>query len=218
MSFYRVESMSFSYPGSPLLFDDVSFEVNRGERVGFFGPNGSGKTTMAKLMLGILRPSRGSIFLGDKSIHEMSLTQVGQRVGFVFQNPDKQLFAPTVWEQVAFGLRLQGLDEHHIEDRVAYWLDYFDLINFKDRFPFYLSRGQKQRLVLAQVLAKGAEFLFMDEPTTGLDILRINKLSECLKALKSQNIGFIIISHERDFLKSHTERLIYFTQDGVKIP
>jgi energy-coupling factor transport system ATP-binding protein len=98
--------MSFSHPKSNNIFNEVSFKLDKNERIGFFGPNGSGKTTMAKLMMGILKPTGGEILLEGKPAFKMGLARIGQRVGYVFQNPSKQLFAPTVWEQVAFGLSM----------------------------------------------------------------------------------------------------------------
>lgn len=199
------------------MFNEVSFELDKNERIGFLGPNGSGKTTMARLMMGILKPVRGQVLLEGTPVSTMGLARVGKSVGFVFQNPDKQLFAPTVWEQVAFGVRMEkrALRERELYERVDYWLNFFELSDLKDRFPFYLSRGQKQRLVLAQVMARGADFFFMDEPTTGLDVLRLKKLDRCLEALKDSGRGYIIISHDRDFLKRHTQRLIHFAGNGM---
>jgi len=216
MSFYQVNLMSFSYPKSGAVFDEVTFKLDKGERIGFLGPNGSGKTTMAKLMMGILKPVRGEVLLEGTPVYAMGLARVGKSVGFVFQNPDKQLFAPTVWEQVAFGLRMEKRDQaRELEEKVDYWLDFFELSDFKGEFPFYLSRGQKQRLVLAQVMARGADFFFMDEPTTGLDMLRLKKLDQCLEALKDSGRGYIMISHDMDFLKRHAQRLIYFAGNGT---
>lgn len=214
MSFYQIKSMSFSYPKSKMLFKEVSLRIDKDETIGFIGPNGSGKTTMAKLMMGILKPTCGEILLEGQVVSRMSLARIGKIVGFVFQNPDKQLFAPTVWEQVAFGLRLENAKgrSSELEEKVNYWLDFFELSDFKDHFPFYLSRGQKQRLVLAQVLARGADFFFMDEPTTGLDMLRLKRLDECLEAIRKSGKGYIIISHDKNFLKRHTKRLIHFAE------
>ncbi|MDI3481444.1 MAG: energy-coupling factor transport system ATP-binding protein [Tepidanaerobacteraceae bacterium] len=218
MSFYQVSLMSFSYPKSNNIFNEVSFKLDKNERIGFFGPNGSGKTTMAKLMMGILKPTGGEILLEGKPVSKMGLARIGQRVGYVFQNPSKQLFAPTVWEQVAFGLSMGkegALEGCKPDERVNYWLDFFELSDASWQFPHYLSRGQKQRLVLAQVLARGADFFFMDEPTVGIDRLRLKKLDQCLEAVKDSGRGYIIISHDMDFLRRHTERLIFFAGDGT---
>lgn len=208
--------MTFCYPNSQLLFDDLSFEIGKREKVGFFGRNGTGKTTMVKLLLGILKPIKGEIYLEDKPITKLSLTEIGRKVGYVYQNPDNQLFTPTVYEQVAFGLRMQGADEEELKQITMEWLEFFELEVFKERFPFNLSRGQKQRVVLSSIFARGADFFIMDEPTVGLDMIMLEKLDKILNNLKKSEKGFIIVSHEIDFLKRHTDRLLQFTENGVE--
>ncbi len=214
MSFCRLDSVSFSYPDSKSILENFSIEFNKEERIGIVGRNGIGKTTLIKLMLGILKPQSGRIYLKKNDIRHMSLAQVGQKIGYCFQNPDNQLFAPTAYEQIAFGLKYSGFNNQHIAERADYWLNYFEISNIRDSFVFNLSRGQKQRVILAAILSRGTDFFIMDEPTTGLDIAMQNKLSKCLKKLADEKKGFIIISHDKAFIEAHIDRAVLLKEDG----
>jgi energy-coupling factor transport system ATP-binding protein len=215
MDFCRMESVTFCYPKHQVLFEDISLSIGAGERVGFYGGNGTGKTTLAKLMTGLLKPQKGSVMLKGMNVSKLSLSDIGRAVGYVFQNPDKQLFAPTVYETVAFGLRFLNKTPAEIDDTVKHWLGYFGLDGLEERFPVQLSRGQKQRLVLAATLARGAEFFIMDEPTIGLDAYNSNLLSDYLDELKKDAKGYVIISHDYAFLCRHTEKKLHFKERGV---
>lgn len=217
MSFYTINSLTFSYPNSDTILENISFDIERKHRVGFMGPNGCGKTTLVKLMMGILKPQAGEIYLTKSNIKDMTLSEIGKNVGFVFQNPDKQLFAPTVFEQMSFSHKFnKNISKDEIEEKIDYYLNIFDLLEYKKDYPFNLSLGQKQRLALASVLSRDVDFLIMDEPSTGLDILRLKSLEKCLLSLKSENKGYIIISHDSKFLTRHVDKLLRFKDKGVE--
>lgn len=217
MSFYTADSLTFSYAKNDNLFEGVSFNVECNQHVGLIGPNGVGKTTLVKLMLGILKPQRGNIYLEGEKIKTLSLSAVGEKVGFVFQNPDKQLFCPTVWEQMNFSHKYGRDSSIDIDDRIDHYLYIFDLLKHKNSSPFELSRGEKQRLALASVLSRDVKFLILDEPTTGLDILRKKQLENCLDILKGEGKGYMIISHERKFLDRYVDKLLALSPKGVEI-
>lgn len=213
MSFYTINSLSFSYNKSDKLFRNISFSVEQNQHIGLIGPNGCGKTTLVKLMLGILKPYEGEILLEGRNIKDISLSDVGKRVGFVFQNPDKQLFCPTVWEQMNFSHKYANEKDN---GDVEHYLEVLGLMKYKNSSPMELSRGEKQRLALASVLSRDVKFLIMDEPTTGLDILRKRQLEKCLESLRDTGKGYMIISHETRFLSRYVERLIRLTSEGVE--
>jgi len=172
------------------------------------GPNGSGKTTLGKMMAGILKPDSGSVRINGRDASEMSLGEIGQQVGYLFQEPDRQLFAPTVQEELAFVSRVRGAAEEDIAGRVGNMLDRFHLSHLRERFPFSLSRGEKQRLVLAAILIQCPRFLILDEPTTALDVRRKAELAENLSDLDSEGVGMLVISHDHEFATRRASRVI----------
>ena len=203
-----VDNITYKYPlaAAPIL-SGFSARFERGEIVALMGKNGSGKTTLTKLLVGMLRPLSGSIFIDDLSISDMDLFEIGQRTGYVFQNPNRQLFCDTVYNEVAYGLRNLGLDDALASRKVDYYLDYFDLTRYRGTYPGKLSLGEKQRLALAAVLALGTDYLILDEPTTGLDEHRREDLGHMLLELRQEfNCGIVFVSHEADFIASYADR------------
>lgn len=217
MSFYTVDSLTFSYNKADALIRNISFSIEENQRIGLIGPNGCGKTTLVKLMLGILKPEAGEIYLEGKNIKSFSLSGIGEKVGFVFQNPDKQLFCPTVWEQMSFSYKYGSKNSGDgMDNNINYYLEAFDLIKYKNSPPYKLSRGEKQRLALASVLSRHVKFIILDEPTTGLDILRKKQLEKCLMSLKEEGKGYMIISHEAGFLAEYADRTLRLRPEGAE--
>lgn len=178
------------------------------------GPNGSGKTTLGKIIMGILKPETGSIVLsgqgatkgldnGDsQSLTTLTLAEIGRKIGYVMQNPSRQIFSVTVREEMAYGLRNLGLGESEIEQRSREYLNYFQLDGYEETFPLSLSQGEKQRLVLAAVLAMKPDWLLLDEPTASLDLHRRQLLRDYLLRIKEDlGTGLILISHDRTFIE-----------------
>lgn len=179
------------------------------------GPNGSGKTTLGKLMAGIFKPQKGSVLIDEEDSRQISLGAIGKKVGYLFQNPERQIFAPRVYEELAFPLELKGLDKAIIGEKVKEALTTFNLNHLSNAFPFTLSQGEKQRLALAALLINEPQFLILDEPTTSLDIERKKVLSDILEALKNKGVGIVAISHDVEFIKKHATRII--EMDGGEI-
>ena len=203
-----VDNITFKYPLTiaPIL-SGFSARFERGKIVALTGKNGGGKTTLTKLLVGILRPLSGSILLDDLCISGMDLFEIGQHVGYVFQNPDRQLFCDTVYNEVAYGPRNLGLDEMLVAQKVDSYLEYFDLTHYRETYPGKLSLGEKQRLALAAVLALGTDYLILDEPTSGLDERRKEELGDMLLKLRQEfNCGIVFVSHEADFIASYADR------------
>jgi len=203
-------NLDFIYPkGKKAILNDFSAAFLPGELTALTGSNGSGKTTLAKLLLGILRPQRGRILLDGQNIEGMSLAQVGRSVGYVMQNPAQQLFCTSVYEEIAYGLHNLGLCEQEIVERVDYYLQYFQLDRHRENFPFHLSQGEKQRLLLAAVLAMKPRYLLLDEPTAHLDVFRCHLLGEHLQKLCFEfGCGIIVISHDDEFIARYCQRKI----------
>lgn len=194
----------------PQIFEDFSAEFLPGKITAVTGANGTGKTTLSKLILGILRPQSGEIYIDGDNARELTLASAGRRVGYVMQNPARQIFSPTVKEEMEFGLRILGLDADRIRQKTDEYLKYFDIAKYADGFPFALSRGEKQRLVLAAVLAMEPAYLMLDEPTASLDSKRKEMLRNYLLKIRAERgCGIIIISHDREFVEACADKRVH---------
>lgn len=203
-----VEKLYFTYPGSgdfgPVL-KGISAVFPRGAVTAVTGANGCGKTTLVKNIAGILKPDSGRIKLGQRELHSLSLAEIGREIGCLLQNPSCQLFCRTAEEEIAFGLRRQGLEDAQIKEKTGYYLEYFQLTRYRREFPLHLSQGEKQRLVLGAVLALGPGYLLLDEPTSALDIYRRRLLGAYLQKIKKEGRGIIFISHDRAFIERYAD-------------
>ena len=206
--YIELDDVSFAYKKDAPVIGGLSLQLYREQFTAITGPNGSGKTTLGKLMTGILRPQIGRIFICGRDSTEMKLGEIGQRIGYLFQNPGLQIFAPSVREEISFALELKGEDKGEIQEKVSRSLKDFDLSHLADAFPFRLSRGEQQRLTIAAVLINSPGFLILDEPTTGLDMERRRALSEILAGLRNKGIGMAVISHDRAFISRLADRTI----------
>lgn len=197
----QVKNLNFRYKkGNKMILQDFSAEFPVGEITAVTGKNGTGKTTLAKLIVGILKPQSGKILVDGENISGESLAQRGMRIGYVMQNPERQIFSETVVEEMRYGLKNLKLSEEEIQGRVDEYLEFFGLLHHKDSFPFILSHGEKQRLVLAAILAMKPKYLILDEPTASLDQKRKVVLGEYLKKL---DCGIIVISHDKAFIDAY---------------
>ena len=213
----ELKNVSYSYDEKNAVLKDLDLSISGEGLTGVFGPNGSGKTTLGKLACGILQPTAGKVLLQGEDISGLALGEIGQSVGYLFQEPERQLFAPTVEEELSFILRVQGVDDDDIARRVDEMLSYFHLKNLRDSFPFNLSRGEKQRLALAAVLINQPEFLILDEPTTALDVKRKKELSEMLDILLEEGVGMMVISHDHQFVHEHASKIIRLSGGEVNL-
>jgi cobalt/nickel transport system ATP-binding protein len=198
----ELHNITFAYPGAPQpVFQDFNFQLLPGNHLGLIGPNGSGKTTMLHLIMGLLRPQAGSIVVfGQEVKKQKDFIQVRQKVGLLFQNADDQLFCPTVLEDVAFGPLNQGRPPAEAIRIAMKTMERLGLSGFEDRVTYKLSGGEKRLVSLATVLAMEPQLLLLDEPTTGLDEATRHRLIHILQDL---DIAYMIVSHEPEFL-NHT--------------
>jgi len=207
----NLKAISFSYSGDKSVLDNLSFQLLRGDRIGLVGPNGSGKTTLLHVIMGLLRPSSGTIELFGKTAHEeKDFRSARKRIGLLFQDPDDQLFSPTVLEDVAFGPLNLGKSPEEARDIASQTLVRLDLSGFENRITYKLSGGEKKLVSLATVLAMDPEVLLLDEPTNGLDDETEERITGILKGL---SLSCIFISHNLDFLFETTNR-VYAIANG----
>ncbi|MDE4132769.1 ABC transporter ATP-binding protein [Phaeobacter sp. QD34_3] len=197
MTIIALEKICFAYPGQPPVLTGASLHLQAGQRLSITGPNGSGKSTLLHIALGLQRPSSGAVRIFDKDRkEEADFHEVRRRIGLVFQDPDDQLFCPTVAEDIAFGPLNLGKSRHEamaIVDRV---LGDLDLMNLKDRSTHKLSGGEKRLITLATVLAMEPEALLLDEPTNALDPENEARLLEILLSLPQ---AILLVSHSTPF-------------------
>ncbi|MBN2390622.1 MAG: ABC transporter ATP-binding protein [Anaerolineae bacterium] len=165
----EVEHLSYDYPDGRRALHDVSLQIGMGEKVALVGPNGAGKSTLLLHLNSIFTSADGTVRACGLEMRKENLGKVRAGVGMVFQNPDDQLFSPTVFDDVAFGLLYQGLPEAEVRARVAQALATVEIADYGNRVPYHLSAGEKKRVALATVLAMDPEILVLDEPTSGLD-------------------------------------------------
>lgn len=215
-AYIEFQGVNFTWPCGRQVLADVDLVIGKGETIALLGANGSGKTTLGKLMLGLLKPTWGQVFLAGTPVEHYSLADRGRRIGYVFQNPERQLFAATAAEEIGFALRYQGLPAQEIQERVAEMLALFELGQYATTFPFNLSRGEKQRLVLAAVMALNPEFILLDEPFTGLDWLRKQRLMKVLKRVEAQGVGYLLINHDRDLSSCLCSRVLTLKGGSVR--
>ncbi|MEG3071201.1 MAG: ABC transporter ATP-binding protein [Candidatus Syntrophopropionicum ammoniitolerans] len=216
MAFLEFNQVSFSYPQEGrFALRDIQLGFSRDGITAITGANGSGKTTLTKLMIGVLRSTRGTVCLEGRSLEEYSLGEIGRRIGYVFQNPDLQFFCSTVAEEISFGFVNQGCRPETVEEKIQYYLDYFELGNYRHVFPLHLSHGEKRRLAIASVLATEPSFLILDEPTTGLDAYRKRLLADLLIKIAGAGIGISLVSHDQAFVNRLAERVITLEKGRV---
>ena len=188
-----VEDVAFAYPDGHQALFGVDLRIEPGERVALLGPNGAGKTTLVLHLNGILRPGRGAISVAGLPVTKANLREIRSRVGIVFQDPDDQLFMPTVGEDVAFGPRNLGLPEEEVAARVAAALEQVGMTGYADRPPHHLSFGQRRRVAVATVLSMHPEVLVLDEPSSNLDPAGRRELAEVLEALP---VTLLMVTHD----------------------
>lgn len=194
----QLENLSFAYPGGREVFRNMAFTLHPDRQIGLYGPNGSGKTTFFRLIMGLLAPSSGRIlFHGRPVCSEKAFRELRCRIGLVLQHAEDQLFCPTVLEDVAFGPLNLGCSQEEARERAAATLHRLGLDGFEDRLTHRLSGGEKKLVSLATVLAMEPEALLLDEPTNGLDPEARERIISVLKTLPTARI---IISHDWDFL------------------
>lgn len=192
----EVRDLTHAYPDGHMALNAISFTVRAGERVALLGPNGAGKTTLALHLNGILRPSSGSVWINGTQVDQHNLADVRAAVGLVFQDPDDQLFMPTVAADVAFGPRNFGVPKEQIPARVQAALASVGMTQTADSYPGHLSFGQRRRVAIATVLACEPSILVLDEPTSNLDPQARAELGQVTASLP---VTTIMITHDLDF-------------------
>jgi energy-coupling factor transport system ATP-binding protein len=196
-----------------VALEGVDLTVRRGEFLAVLGQNGSGKTTLVKHFNGLLKPTEGSVRVGGEETKEQGLRRLGQTVGYVFQNPDHQIFSDTVFDEVAFGPKIREMEEAEIEERVREALAAVGMEGRGDEDPFGLTKGERQRVAVASVLAVRPEVLILDEPTTGLDYAEQHSMMDLVKNLNEAGSTIIVVTHTMWVVAEYAHRAVVI-RDG----
>ena len=204
----RIEKMWHKHEDGSDGLKDIDLQIERGEFAALIGHNGAGKTLLVSHLIGFLKPSGGRILFDGEDISELSTAELAQRVGYLFQNPDDQIFTDNVVEEIRFGLKNLRLNKDEIARRVDLALTMMELTEYSDRHPHALSRGQRQRLAVASILAMEPDFIVLDEPTTGQDRAHVNKFLHQIKKLNQLGKTVILITHDMNIAVEYADRTI----------
>ncbi|HMK82906.1 MAG TPA: ABC transporter ATP-binding protein [Candidatus Bathyarchaeia archaeon] len=211
-----IEDVSFHYPGTTQdVLDNVTLSINDGEFVAIMGENGAGKTTLVKMLNGLLMPAKGRVLIDSSATGNKSVAQLSRDVGLIFQNPDHQLFAETVSEELSFSLRNFGFPEDVIQRRVTSILESLDLRKYSNTSPFILSGGERKRVALAATLVWNPKHIIMDEPTIGQDYLQKDRLRNFIVQLISQGKTIIIVTHDVEFVAECNPRVVLLSKGRI---
>src|SRR3989338_4350566 len=211
---FKIEGVSYQYGDRHIGLKDINLQVGNGENLAILGANGSGKSTLLKIMAGLAFSSAGSVTALGKSLNQETLSNgefarfFRSKVGFVFQEPDVQIFCPTVWDEIAFGPLQMDITTDEVRQRVEDTLDMLDIRTLKDRQPHHLSGGEKKKVAIGSVLSLNPDVLLLDEPTNGLDPRTQVWLFELIEALKGLNKTCIMSTHDLSLVEDLATRTL----------
>jgi cobalt/nickel transport system ATP-binding protein len=214
-SIVSVKDVKFTYPAGVSALKGVSLEIGHGERVALLGPNGSGKSTLILLIAGLLMPNKGEIKVFGESTTSKNFQKFRSRIGVVFQDPDDQLFNPSVIEDIEYGPKNLKLPEEDIKERSAHVLDKMGIEHLKDRPPHRLSFGEKKKVSLATALVLKPELLILDEPTANLDLVSRRGLLDTLNELNKAGTTIIASTHDVEALPELADRIIVINHGAM---
>jgi energy-coupling factor transport system ATP-binding protein len=203
-----------TYPDGTVAVADVTVDISPKDYVAVIGQNGSGKTTLAKHFNGILKPTKGMVMVEGKPTARYSIAELSRRIGYVFQNPDHQIFKSTVEDELAFGLQNLRLPKEEITKRVAEVIETFNLEKFRMKHPFSLNRAERRRLAIASVLTMDPEVIILDEPTTGSDPRQSYETMDYVSRLNHMGKTVIIITHNMRIVAEYAKKIIVM-KDGM---
>ena len=211
----HIENLEHIYLNGHKALIDINLDIYKKEITAIIGQNGSGKTTLSKHFNGLLRPTAGRIYVNGRDVALRRVSEMAREVGYVFQNPNYQLFCPTVLEEIQFGLKNLRLSDEDIKARTREVINEFDLKGMLKKQPVTLSSGSKKIVALASVYAMDPEILFLDEPTTGQDQYGKTRLGLLSRKMKEQGKTVIIISHDMDFVAEYADRVIVMNESRI---
>lgn len=217
--FILVKNLGFTYPDGTKALEDINLNISIGEFIALIGQNGSGKTTLSKCLNGLYKPTFGDVIVDGLNSKATSIVQMVRRVGYVFQNPDHQLFNNNCWDEIAYGPRNIQLSEEEVKARVAEAAKVVGLPEmYFEEHPFFLSKGLRQRVAIASILALRPQVIIVDEPTTGQDARQSFEIMDFLKDL-NENHGhtIVIITHDMPIVAQYARRVVVMGEGKILV-
>ena len=213
-SILKVEGLSVSYGDNPAVIEDMSFSLKKGERLAIVGKNGAGKSTLAKALCGFV-PSQGQLIYKGRDISQDSIAERSERIGFVLQNPNQMISQTMIFDEVALGLRLRGIEETEVEERVHEVLKTCGLYSFRKWPISALSFGQKKRVTIASILVLKPEIIILDEPTAGQDYKTYTDIMNFLDSLQKQGHTIVMITHDMQLMLEYSDRCLVVVEGKI---
>lgn len=213
----KTDNLNYIYHDGVHAIKDINIKINEGEKVAIMGPNGAGKSTLFLHFNGLKEPDSGNIEVdGEKMVYnKKKLLEIRQKVGIVFQNPNDQLFAPSVEEDVAFGPMNLGLPIEEVEKRTAEALELVEMSDSKDKPPHHLSGGQQKKVAIAGIIAMRPEIMILDEPTAGLDPQGVDQILEILNKLNEEGMTIVISSHDVEMINDFADHIFVLKEGKI---
>lgn len=208
MAYLELNHVDFHYPNGYQALEDVNIAVEQGESVAIIGQNGAGKTTLVKLINGLLRPSQGKVTVDGWDTQEKTAAQMAHRAGYVFQNPDDQIFHNKVWDEVAFAPKAQKMSGTQLEERVLWAAELAGIDCYLDENPYNLPYSTRKFVSIASVMALAPDVLILDEPSAGQDLQGMNRLAQLIDAYKTMGKTILTITHDMEFVAENFDRTI----------
>lgn len=211
----EINNLGFTYPTGLEAISDVSLSIESGEQVAIVGQNGAGKTTLVRHFNGLLQPTSGSVLIGDWDTKTQTVAKLASRVGYVFQNPDEQLFSRDVLTEISFGPKNLGYSKEKIETLVKRALSLTQLQDQTETNPYDLSPTWRKMVALASIIAMDTAIVIFDEPTTGQDALNVARIANVIAELKKEGKTVITITHDIDFCAENFDRVIALSKGKI---
>ncbi len=215
--YLSIKNLSYVYPDGTRALNNVNMDIEKGQKVAIMGPNGAGKSTLFAHFNGLTEPTSGYLELEGKRMQydKKSLLEIRQKVGIVFQDPNDQLFAPTVKEDVAFGPMNLGLSLDEVEKRVEESLKMVGMEGYEEKTPHHLSGGQQKRVAIAGIVAMRPEIMILDEPTAGLDPQGVDEVLNILNELNEEGMTIVISSHDIEMVNSFAQKIFVLNEGEI---
>lgn len=210
-----IRKMGYVYPNGTEALININLSISKGELVGIMGKNGAGKTTLIRTLNGLIRPSRGNIFIENENINSKTIASLSKNVGIVFQNPYHQLFANSIEEEIKFSLKSLNLSKEEIQFRTNQILQEFNLEKYRKRSPLNISGGESKKLAIASIICRNPEVLVFDEPTLGQDEKEIKFFINLINNERKKGKTIIIITHNTEFAYEYLPRTILMTDGQI---
>ena len=211
----EIRDLQYTYPTGVEALRGITLTIESGEQVAIVGQNGAGKTTLVKHLNGLLQPTSGQVFIGDWDTREHPVSKLASRVGYVFQNPDEQLFSKNVGAEIAFGPKNLGFEAQRVESLVQDALALTELSGKTETNPYDLSTTWRKMVALASIISMDTDIVIFDEPTTGQDAVNVGRIAHVIAELSRRGKTVITITHDIDFCAENFERVIAMSQGRV---